>query len=205
MASIRLYTAIGVYAEEDCSRAINMQPIIVDGCGRRPEPARPTCRTCIILPSPHIFYINPSPAAVAPSVSLATVPSSLFPSSLLRPSQCASPSPLLPPSRPRRLPPPSSAARTPTPVRRVSNISLHPRTDFAPADCAIPCLTNADFGSCAQTDITCLCNSSAFITSTTVCIQGACTGTDLANAEAAARSECEAVVRVPSSFMCFFR
>ncbi|KAI0048646.1 hypothetical protein FA95DRAFT_1557721 [Auriscalpium vulgare] len=60
-------------------------------------------------------------------------------------------------------------------------------------NCAIPCLTSADFGSCDQTDLTCLCNSSAFITSTTQCIQSACTGTDLSNAEAAARSECEAV------------
>ncbi|ETW77564.1 hypothetical protein HETIRDRAFT_248180, partial [Heterobasidion irregulare TC 32-1] len=60
--------------------------------------------------------------------------------------------------------------------------------------CAIPCLTSADFGSCSQTDLQCLCTSSSFISSTTQCIESSCTGSDLDQAEAAARSGCAAIV-----------
>ncbi|KAG2159469.1 uncharacterized protein EDB93DRAFT_1115887 [Suillus bovinus] len=59
--------------------------------------------------------------------------------------------------------------------------------------CAVPCLTNADFGNCSETDDNCLCHSEAFINSTTSCIQTSCTGSDLTNAEAASQSLCAAV------------
>ncbi|KAG2040395.1 hypothetical protein BDR03DRAFT_948625 [Suillus americanus] len=60
-------------------------------------------------------------------------------------------------------------------------------------NCAVPCLTNADFGNCSSTDDSCLCHSQAFINSTTSCIQASCTGSDLTNAEAASQSLCAAV------------
>ncbi|KAI0267351.1 hypothetical protein BC834DRAFT_74568 [Gloeopeniophorella convolvens] len=69
---------------------------------------------------------------------------------------------------------------------------LFPRQAGYP-DCSLPCLANPDLGTCKITDITCLCNSSAFVVSTTQCIESSCTGNDLQTAEAAARSQCEAV------------
>ncbi|TFY57822.1 hypothetical protein EVG20_g8390 [Dentipellis fragilis] len=60
-------------------------------------------------------------------------------------------------------------------------------------NCAVPCLTSADFGSCSQTDLKCLCTSANFITSVTQCIESSCQGSDLTNAEAAAQSECAAI------------
>ncbi|KAI0057997.1 hypothetical protein BV25DRAFT_1919699 [Artomyces pyxidatus] len=71
-------------------------------------------------------------------------------------------------------------------LRRRSSATTYP-------DCAIPCLENADLGSCAFTDLTCLCNSPSFIDSTTVCIYGACSGADLAQANAAAQEACATV------------
>ncbi|KAJ8596835.1 hypothetical protein M405DRAFT_928505 [Rhizopogon salebrosus TDB-379] len=60
-------------------------------------------------------------------------------------------------------------------------------------NCAVPCITNADYGNCSSTDDTCLCHSQAFINSTTTCIQASCTGSDLTNAEAASQALCAAV------------
>ncbi|KAG1744817.1 hypothetical protein EDB19DRAFT_1874378 [Suillus lakei] len=60
-------------------------------------------------------------------------------------------------------------------------------------NCAVPCLTNADFGNCSETDDNCLCHSQAFINSTTTCIQSSCSGSDLTNAEAASQQLCAAV------------
>ena len=65
----------------------------------------------------------------------------------------------------------------------------------SPLDCAISCLQNADLGSCSATDNVCLCNNQPFIDSTTACIENACSGDDLANAEAFAVAICESVVR----------
>ncbi|KAG1805482.1 uncharacterized protein BJ212DRAFT_1392088 [Suillus subaureus] len=53
-------------------------------------------------------------------------------------------------------------------------------------NCAVPCLTNADFGNCSSTD-------DSFVNSTTSCIQASCTGSDLTNANAASQSLCAAV------------
>ncbi|KAG2340382.1 hypothetical protein BDR05DRAFT_890056 [Suillus weaverae] len=61
-------------------------------------------------------------------------------------------------------------------------------------NCAVACLTNANYGNCSSTDNNCLCHSQAFINSTTSCIQASCTGSDLTNAEAASQSLCAAVV-----------
>ena len=65
--------------------------------------------------------------------------------------------------------------------------------------CALPCVANANFGSCSHQDNACLCKSQAFINSTTTCIQGACQGQDLQNAEAYSQAICKSVVR-PFSF-----
>ncbi|KAH7926880.1 hypothetical protein BV22DRAFT_1111399 [Leucogyrophana mollusca] len=60
-------------------------------------------------------------------------------------------------------------------------------------NCAVPCLTDANFGGCAPDDDTCLCNNQTFIQSSTSCIQSSCTGSDLTNAESAAQQLCLAV------------
>ncbi|KAG1724648.1 uncharacterized protein EDB91DRAFT_1350986 [Suillus paluster] len=60
-------------------------------------------------------------------------------------------------------------------------------------NCAVPCLANADYGNCSSTDDSCLCHSTAFINSTTTCIQASCTGSDLTNAEASSQELCAAV------------
>ncbi|KAI0063675.1 hypothetical protein BV25DRAFT_1899255 [Artomyces pyxidatus] len=75
----------------------------------------------------------------------------------------------------------------------VSASTLYPRQLGSFPACAIPCLLGADFGSCAQTDLACLCASPAFITSTNTCFNTSCTGDDLAAAIAAAVSTCESV------------
>jgi len=59
--------------------------------------------------------------------------------------------------------------------------------------CAVPCLNDANFGSCSKQDYTCLCNSQPFVTSVTNCVESSCSGSDLANAETAAEAICSAV------------
>ncbi|KAI0058003.1 hypothetical protein BV25DRAFT_1772886, partial [Artomyces pyxidatus] len=56
--------------------------------------------------------------------------------------------------------------------------------------CSFPCLVNADFGSCSPSDDVCLCNSPAFVDSTSACIDSVCSGSDLAQADAAAVYAC---------------
>ncbi|TBU24736.1 hypothetical protein BD311DRAFT_536598 [Dichomitus squalens] len=75
-----------------------------------------------------------------------------------------------------------------------SAASLHRRQSFP--DCSQSCLANADFGSCDPLDDSCLCKSSSFVNSVTSCIEGACQGSDLTNAESAAQQLCLAVVRL---------
>ncbi|KIO16739.1 hypothetical protein M407DRAFT_85663, partial [Tulasnella calospora MUT 4182] len=64
--------------------------------------------------------------------------------------------------------------------------------------CGIPCLTNADAGTCSPTDNTCLCKSDAYLRSTTSCIQSSCSAADLATAAGLAQQLCKAAVRVLS-------
>ncbi|GBE83495.1 hypothetical protein BKA93DRAFT_821791 [Sparassis latifolia] len=59
--------------------------------------------------------------------------------------------------------------------------------------CATPCLANANFGSCNESDDTCLCNSSQFVDSVTTCIMSSCNGSDLTTAEQDAQQLCLAV------------
>jgi hypothetical protein len=61
--------------------------------------------------------------------------------------------------------------------------------------CANPCLASANMTGCISSDIHCLCTNTAFISSTTNCIYGACNGTDLQSALATAREICAKVVR----------
>ncbi|CAL1709734.1 unnamed protein product [Somion occarium] len=60
-------------------------------------------------------------------------------------------------------------------------------------DCANPCIANAETGSCTADDLGCLCNSSAFISSTTSCIISSCNADDAERAEAVARQFCATV------------
>ncbi|KAF9233042.1 hypothetical protein BU15DRAFT_54385, partial [Melanogaster broomeanus] len=60
--------------------------------------------------------------------------------------------------------------------------------------CAAPCLANADYGGCSPTDDSCLCTNEVFLNSTTTCIEAACSGSDLAEAEAFSQALCLAVV-----------
>ncbi|KAF8177665.1 hypothetical protein BJ912DRAFT_674045 [Pholiota molesta] len=60
-------------------------------------------------------------------------------------------------------------------------------------DCANPCIASADLGSCGQTDTHCLCTSPAFVSGTTTCIEGACTGADLQKAISVSQGLCAAV------------
>ncbi|EIM87111.1 uncharacterized protein STEHIDRAFT_120844 [Stereum hirsutum FP-91666 SS1] len=76
-------------------------------------------------------------------------------------------------------------------VASASASRLFPRQSYP--SCALPCLASADFAGCDSSDLTCLCNSSTFVDSTTECIAGACSGDDLTQADNAAVSECEAV------------
>jgi hypothetical protein len=68
--------------------------------------------------------------------------------------------------------------------------------------CAATCLANGDFGSCSQQDNACLCKSQAFVNSTTLCIQKACQGSDLADAEKYSQAVCAAVVSPFCRFHC---
>ncbi|OJT05930.1 hypothetical protein TRAPUB_3220 [Trametes pubescens] len=77
-------------------------------------------------------------------------------------------------------------------VASVSAAGLNRRQASYPA-CAISCIQNADFGTCDPVDDACLCKSDAFVQGTTTCIAGACSGSDLQQAESAAQSACEAV------------
>ncbi|KJA23974.1 hypothetical protein HYPSUDRAFT_117173, partial [Hypholoma sublateritium FD-334 SS-4] len=61
--------------------------------------------------------------------------------------------------------------------------------------CANSCIADANLGSCTSaTDLLCLCTSSAFISSTTTCIEAACTGSDLATALSVSQAICASVV-----------
>ncbi|PIL29138.1 hypothetical protein GSI_09187 [Ganoderma sinense ZZ0214-1] len=76
-------------------------------------------------------------------------------------------------------------------VAAVSAASLQRRQSFP--TCSESCLTNANFGSCDPLDDSCLCHDSGFVSSVTNCIVGACSGSDLTTAEAAAQQLCLAV------------
>ncbi|KAJ3574890.1 hypothetical protein NP233_g1468 [Leucocoprinus birnbaumii] len=67
--------------------------------------------------------------------------------------------------------------------------SLIARQDSLP-QCALECLTTANFGNCSSTDDACLCRNQDFLNSSTTCIGQKCTGQDLENATAAARQLC---------------
>lgn len=60
----------------------------------------------------------------------------------------------------------------------------------------MPCLENANFGNCAHQDNACLCASEPFVSSTTACIESACSGSDLTNAEQYSQDICKSVVRI---------
>ncbi|KAK0475882.1 hypothetical protein IW261DRAFT_463189 [Armillaria novae-zelandiae] len=60
-------------------------------------------------------------------------------------------------------------------------------------DCAIPCITNVDYGSCSPSDNACLCKSATYVNTTTTCIESSCTGSDLTTAIATAQALCAQV------------
>ncbi|KZT00727.1 uncharacterized protein LAESUDRAFT_665566 [Laetiporus sulphureus 93-53] len=59
--------------------------------------------------------------------------------------------------------------------------------------CADTCLTNANLDGCNASDDSCLCNDKTFVDSVTSCIESACTGSDLTEAEEYAQQLCLAV------------
>ncbi|KAJ6518602.1 hypothetical protein C8R45DRAFT_327 [Mycena sanguinolenta] len=65
--------------------------------------------------------------------------------------------------------------------------------------CEQSCLANPDLGNCGASDLTCLCNSNAFVQGTFQCIQAACSGTDLEQAIELAAATCQSVGVVLSS------
>ncbi|KAK0444253.1 uncharacterized protein EV420DRAFT_1574977 [Desarmillaria tabescens] len=60
-------------------------------------------------------------------------------------------------------------------------------------DCALPCITNVDYGSCSPSDNACLCKSETYVNTTTTCIESSCTGSDLTTAIATAQALCAEV------------
>ncbi|KAK0186516.1 hypothetical protein F5146DRAFT_133983 [Armillaria mellea] len=60
-------------------------------------------------------------------------------------------------------------------------------------DCALPCITNVDYGSCSPSDNACLCKSATYVNTTTTCIESSCTGSDLTTAIATAQALCAEV------------
>ncbi|SJL09212.1 uncharacterized protein ARMOST_12588 [Armillaria ostoyae] len=59
--------------------------------------------------------------------------------------------------------------------------------------CALPCITNVDYGSCSPSDNACLCKSATYVNTTTTCIESSCTGSDLTTAIATAQALCAEV------------
>lgn len=63
------------------------------------------------------------------------------------------------------------------------------------AACADTCLQTANPAPCASDDVPCQCKNQAFINATATCVNQACTGSDLTQADEAAVQVCLAVVR----------
>ncbi|KZP09227.1 hypothetical protein FIBSPDRAFT_1047496 [Athelia psychrophila] len=59
--------------------------------------------------------------------------------------------------------------------------------------CAVPCIENANYGTCGQQDNVCMCNDDNFIDTTTACIESTCSGSDLINAEQYSQAICRSV------------
>lgn len=57
-------------------------------------------------------------------------------------------------------------------------------------DCAITCLSTADYGSCNSSDYGCLCKSDTFIEGVASCFQSTCSGNDLTSATALSQQLC---------------
>ncbi|KAG8893964.1 hypothetical protein FRC00_009760, partial [Tulasnella sp. 408] len=74
----------------------------------------------------------------------------------------------------------------------VASASILAERQTAFPDCATPCIVNADYGTCGQTDAACLCKSDAYLSSTTKCIQSSCSAADLATAAGTAQALCKA-------------
>ncbi|KAG6840157.1 hypothetical protein C0991_008504, partial [Blastosporella zonata] len=61
--------------------------------------------------------------------------------------------------------------------------------------CADNCLfgSNVNLGGCSSTDNVCLCNSQVFVSTSTTCIESACSGKDLQTAISVAQQLCASV------------
>ncbi|KAF9003484.1 hypothetical protein BDZ89DRAFT_967512 [Hymenopellis radicata] len=75
----------------------------------------------------------------------------------------------------------------------VSGMSLYPRQSLP--DCAVTCIQNAAASSseCSSTDQTCLCKSSAFVSTAAACFQSACSAADQNTAVQVAEALCKSV------------
>ncbi|THH17989.1 hypothetical protein EW146_g2916 [Bondarzewia mesenterica] len=74
-----------------------------------------------------------------------------------------------------------------------SNVLAPRQTGLNLPSCALPCLANANFGSCGSSDIKCLCSTPSFISSVTTCVESSCSSSDAQSALNAASSECASV------------
>ncbi|KAK0199809.1 hypothetical protein DFS33DRAFT_195154 [Desarmillaria ectypa] len=59
--------------------------------------------------------------------------------------------------------------------------------------CALPCITNVDYGNCSPSDNACLCKSATYVNTTTTCIESSCSGSDLTTAISTAQALCAQV------------
>ncbi|KAF4603037.1 hypothetical protein EYR38_003442 [Pleurotus pulmonarius] len=76
----------------------------------------------------------------------------------------------------------------------LASIALLAVSVAAQGECSLTCLDpTQSVNGCGPTDNACLCRDDAFISNTTECINTSCTGDDITNAQAAARSLCAAV------------
>ncbi|KXN93055.1 hypothetical protein AN958_10372 [Leucoagaricus sp. SymC.cos] len=87
-----------------------------------------------------------------------------------------------------------SVAVTVAALASAASANVVSRQDGLPA-CAMQCLSTADLDGCVSTDNACLCKSTKFVESSTVCIGNTCKGSDLQAALQAAQQLCAIVVR----------
>ncbi|KIK91176.1 hypothetical protein PAXRUDRAFT_65606, partial [Paxillus rubicundulus Ve08.2h10] len=57
-------------------------------------------------------------------------------------------------------------------------------------ECVTACFQTADFGGCAEDDAACLCQSNAFVSSITSCVQSSCDAEDLQEAQIIGQAFC---------------
>lgn len=75
-------------------------------------------------------------------------------------------------------------------ISTVSASLLYPRQVPGYPACAQGCLANATSSKCQPGEVHCLCQDTQFVNWTSACFAKSCNGTDLQNADKAARDNC---------------